>query len=147
LYEQRATNVINGDWRLSSTSQSVHGLYYVKGNVYIDATTVDGNLTIVATGNILDRSTGSSFINTDPQNGIMYYAGGNIEIQSTHATVLGLLYAPNGTVNINGLTNGTFRGSLVGKYVQIKYATTLNLLYDAGFAAGTFQLPLTPRVG
>lgn len=146
MYEQRSTVVKNGDWYINSTAQALHGLYYVKGNVYIDATTVDGNLTIVATGNIIDRSTTGSFVNTDPRNGIMYYAGGNIEIQSTKSNYLGLLYAPNGTVNINGLTNGTFRGSFVGKYVQIKYATTLTVLYDAGFASGTYQLPLQPPI-
>jgi hypothetical protein len=103
---------------------------------------LSGPLSIIATGNITDYTTDSTYKTNDPHNGVLLYAGQNINLNSTGNRNLGLLYAPNGTVEVSS-TNLTLNGSLVGNQVEVNGATTFNLSYSPAFSSSTYSLPLT----
>lgn len=141
LYKSLATVVFPSDLYLDSVSSQLKGILYVEGNVKMVDVGLSGPVSIVATGSINDVTTDSTFQTGDPNNGVLLYAGTNIEVNSTGNRNLGLMYAPNGVVKIRA-TGLTLKGSLVGKEVELYGATNFNLSYNAAFASSTHTLPL-----
>lgn len=141
LYKSLATVVFPSDLYLDSVSSQLKGILYVEGNVKMVDVGLSGPVSIVATGSINDVTTDSTFQTGDPNNGVLLYAGTNIEVNSTGNRNLGLMYAPNGVVKIRA-TGLTLKGSLVGKEVELYGATNFNLSYNAAFASSTHVLPL-----
>lgn len=141
LYKSLATVVFPSDLYLDSVSSQLKGILYVEGNVKMVDVGLSGPVSIVATGSINDVTTDSTFQTGDPNNGVLLYAGTNIEVNSTGNRNLGLMYAPNGVVKIRA-TGLTLKGSLVGKEVELYGATNFNLSYNAAFASSTHALPL-----
>jgi hypothetical protein len=142
LYKSLATVVFPADLKMSSVSSSLNSIIYVEGNVELDDVNLSGPLSIVATGTITDYTTDSTIQTNDPYNGVLLFAGQDVDVRSTGGRNLGLMYAPNGTVYVRA-TNLTLNGSLVGNNVEVNGATTFNLAYNAAFAPSTYNLPLT----
>ena len=141
LYKSLATVVFPSDLKLDSVSSTIGGILYVEGNVEMYDVALSGPLSVVATGSITESTTDSTYQNNDPHNGILLFAGQDVNVNSTGNHNTGLMYAPNGTVKV-GATNLTLNGSLVGNNVEINGATTFNLAYSAAFAPSTSALPL-----
>jgi surface antigen len=142
LYQSLATVVFPSSLYMDSVSSSLKDTIYVNGNVDMFDVGLGGSLSIVATGSINDWTTDSSYSTNDPNNGVLLYAGQNININSTGNRNLGLMYAPQGTVKIDGATGLTLNGSLVGDQVEINSATGFNLSYSPAFASSSYPLPL-----
>ena len=143
LYQSLATVVFPSDLKMDSVSSTLNSIIYVQGNVEMDDVALSGPLSIVATGSITDNTTDSAYQTNDPHNGVLMYAGQNININSTGSRNLGLMYAPNGTIEIGGATNLTLSGSLVANQVEVNAATGFNLTYSPAFSSSTYPLPLT----
>lgn len=141
LYQSLATVTFPSDLVLDSVNSTLNSIIYVNGNVEMDDVALSGPLSIIATGNIDDYTTNSTFQTNDPHNGVLLYAAQNITVHSTGNTNTGLLYAPNGTVSLRG-TGLTLYGSLVGNQVEVNGGTTVNLSYSPAFASSTYALPL-----
>ncbi len=80
----------------SSNVISANGYCYVDGDITIAGTTFDGDVIIVASGNItynVDEISGDGRV-------LLYSENGNITINGSSINVNGLLYAPNGRVTI-----------------------------------------------
>jgi surface antigen len=145
LYQSLATVVFPSSLYMDTVGKSIDGIYYVNGDVNMTDVALSGPLSVIATGNITDYSTDSSFQTGDPNNGVLLYSGRDINVNSTGNRNLGLMYAPAGTVYIRA-TNLNLKGSVVGNQVEINAATGFNLSYNAGFASGTYSLPLSSMV-
>lgn len=141
LYRSLATVVFPSDLVLDSVNSTLNSIVYVNGNVEMDNVGLSGPVSIIATGNIDDYTTNSTFQTNDPHNGVLMYAGQNITVHSTGNTNTGLLYAPTGTVSVHG-TGLTLHGSLVGDQVEFNGTTNSNISYSAAFSSGTYPLPL-----
>ena len=133
------------DLIIDSTSKVISGTIYSPGDITLTATSLSGPVTFVAGRDLKDMSTSGVFQTADPYNGVVIFAGRNISLGGTVHMPFGLLYAPNGTININA-TVFDLKGSLVADQVEIKFATDVDLRYDAAFASGTYTLPLTAMV-
>lgn len=115
---------------------------YVNGDITIRAVKLNSKACLIATGNIYDQSTASTFLSGDPANGMLMMAGGSVTIGSTGNQNTGMVYAPNGTINVNGATGLDSRGSLVAKDVVLRGVTNSRFSYLPAFAAATYPLPL-----
>ena len=142
LYQSLATVVFPSDLIMDSVSSSLNSIIYAQGNVTMYDVALSGPLSLVATGSITDNTTDSTYQTNDPHNGVLLYAGKDITVNSTGNRNLGLMYAPNGTINV-AATNLTLNGSLVANQVNVKAATTFNLSYSPAFSSSTYSLPLT----
>jgi surface antigen len=142
MYKSLATVVFPSDLYMNSVSSQLKGIIYVEGNVEMLDVGLSGPVSIVATGTINDITTDSSFQTGDPNNGVLLYAGQNINVNSTGNRNLGLMYAPTGIISIQA-TGLTLKGSLVANQVELNGATNFNLSYNAAFASTTHPLPLT----
>jgi murein DD-endopeptidase MepM/ murein hydrolase activator NlpD len=141
LYQSLATVVFPSDLKLDSVGTTLNSIIYAQGKVDMYDVNLSGPLSIVATGTITDYTTDSTYQTNDPHNGVLMYAGQNVNVNSTGNRNLGLLYAPNGAINVNA-TNLTLNGSLVGSQVNVNSATTFNLSYNPAFSSSTYSLPL-----
>jgi len=146
-YEQMADVIYPSSVTINSSGKMLRGIHFVKGNLTLKSATLTGDVTFVATGSIYDYSTGTSIVNSDPNNGIVFYAGGGITINSTGSSYVGMYYAPNGTIMLDGVSGMQLNGSLVGKTVAIKRITNSTISYNVGFPPSTHALPLVPLVG
>jgi len=117
---------------------------YVEGDITIRAVKLSSKVCLIATGNIIDQSTASTFVSGDPANGMLMMAGGNATIGSTGNTNTGLMFAPNGTVTFDGSTGLISKGSAVAKDITLTGVTNSQFSFEPGFAAATYPLPLAP---
>ena len=119
---------ISGNWTPTNTDlNTLQGLVYVNGNVNLDARNrVLQPFTIVATGyiritnatqgltaytnDLLAFSTKDLGSNTCDANTVVYVGGGG--------TSRGILYAPNGQVEIVYNGGGTWTGAMIGRWVD-----------------------------
>lgn len=150
-YLSRATRVYNSSTTFNSISDVLTGVIYVKGDVTLKTIKVSGNVVILAEGNIYDQSITNAFVSDDPANGITLYSMKDIRLKNIGSKIVGMVYAPTGSIIIDGPINFVLRGSLVARKVQIMNTHWFDARYDAAFQSGTFQLPLSsianPPVG
>ncbi len=142
MYKSLARVVFPSSLYMNSVSSTYSGIIYVEGDVTMTDVSLSGPLSIVATGTITDITTNSTYQTGDPNNGVLLYAGKDVNVNSTGNRNLGLVYAPTGTVFVKA-TNLTLNGSLVGRDVEIGSTTTLNLSYNPGFSSASYTLPLS----
>jgi|GEM_PF-4932587 len=142
LYQSLATVVFPSSLYMDSVGTSLKDTIYVNGNVDMYNVGLGGSLSIVATGTINDWTTSSTYSTNDPNNGMLLYAGQNMNINSTGNRNLGLMYAPNGTIKIDGATGLDLKGSLVADQVEVNSATGFKLSYSPAFASSSYPLPL-----
>jgi hypothetical protein len=141
FYERIADVVFPSTLYLDSSTRTLNGVIYVKGDIVMRATKLTGTVALVATGSILDETTSQTLLTADPFNGMLRYAGKDITLRTTVQRGLGLMYAPRGTIRV-GSTDFALNGSLVANEIEILASTKFNILYDAGFAPGTYPLPI-----
>lgn len=140
-YWQRCTSVYPNGLTLKDVSKQMNGIVCVTGTFTSYAVNVTGDVTFVVKGNIVFKPTCGWYKTNDPDNGMIMYATGSITLAGNCYDLLGLIYAPNGTIT-NQSTDTRIRGSIVANQVKFYKATGVTLTYDAAFAAGTFALPL-----
>ena len=92
--------------------KSVTGPIYVNGDL-----TVNGR--IKGTGVIY--ASGAINIGTyqDPSDSILFYSGGDMTFNGGTGNLCGVLYAPNGTITVNGGPNGTIQGRMIAKEITV----------------------------
>jgi Flp pilus assembly protein TadG len=139
----------NNTWK-PDNGTPLEGLYYVDGNVDI-GTNVDVNgdrngdgrhdgLTIVATGDIkINVGSGMDlhYYSGGGGDGIITYSGSglgdpcghnSVDVSGSAASVVGVIYAPNGGVNFN-LSNLTMRGAIIANTITMG-GSNFTLVYD-----------------
>ncbi len=139
-YWQRCTTYYQNGLTLNDVNQHMSGVVCVNGDLNVYTVDVTGDLTFVVNGNIHFEPTCGWFHSSDPDNGMLMYATGNIFQGGNCYDILGMIMA-GGTVS-NQSTDTVTRGSYVAKNVEFRDTTGVNVYYDAGFAAGTFNFPL-----
>jgi len=96
--------------------KSVDGPIYVNGNLTINGR-IKGNGVIYANGTITFN--GNNILQTS-QDSICFYAEkGDMTFNGGSGIVVGILYAPNGTITINGGPNSTTYGRIIAKNVVV----------------------------
>ena len=143
FYKNLSSVVFPSDLFIDSVDKVISGTIYVEGDVIANATTLGSFTTFIAEGDFVDSSTNGTFSNSDPQNGVAILAKGNILLKGTGNQSLGLFYAPEGTIFVDGGTNLIINGSFVADQIEINGATGLNLTYETGFSQSTHSLPLS----
>jgi hypothetical protein len=141
-YKSVATAVYPDGYTVDSVNTGISGIIYVTGTLNLNAVKLNGPVVFIAERDIRDVSVNGAFQSADTVNGAVMVAGGNIQLNSTGSAAFGLVYAPKGKITINS-TNFKQNGSLIANQVDINGATTFDLKYDAAFAPGTYNLPLT----
>lgn len=141
-YWQRCNTVYSNSLTLYDVGQQISGVICVNGDLNVYTVNVVGDVTFVVNGNINFQPTQGYFYTTDPNNGMLFYASGNITLGGNGHSLLGLVFAPYGSI-IDKSTDTTKNGSYVGKHVELNKATGVTLTYSAAFAPGTFSLPVT----
>lgn len=103
--------VING--------KEVNGAIYVDGNIVINGR-VKGTGVIYATGTI--KFANDTIMQTASDH-ILFYAGtGGMTFNGGSGVNVGILYAPNGKITVNGAPNSTTYGRLIAKYIDFNGA-------------------------
>lgn len=135
-----------GNLTINSVAQGIEGIHCVSGNLELRSVLLTGPVTFVVNGNITDVMVGSDLPTSDPYNGVMMIAGGNILLQGNAYDLLGLIYAPDGTITVRS-NDVRINGSLVAQNIVFDgTGSGFELSYDAAFASDTFDLPLTEGV-
>jgi len=140
-YWERCTSVYSGGLELYDVGQEMNGVVCVNGDLSVHTVNVTGDVTFVVNGSIYFGPTCGWFYTNDPDNGMLMFAIGNITLAGNCYDLLGLVYAPSGSI-VNRSTDTRTRGSYVGDHVEFYRSTGVELAYDAAFEAGTFELPL-----
>jgi hypothetical protein len=109
--QEEFDNAVNG--------KTVDGPIYVNGNITVNGR-IQGSGIIYASGTI-------SFLNDDilqaESDSICFYAAqGDITFNGGSGTVVGILYAPNGTITVNGAPNCSVYGRLIAANVDVNGA-------------------------
>ena len=102
------------DFDSKFSGKSLTGPVYVNGNLTISGK-VSGTGIIYATGTINYTSAQSS------SDSIVFYAGGTGGLTYNGGTgnIYGVLYAPNGTITVNGGVNGIIYGRIISKNITV----------------------------
>lgn len=140
-YWQRCDQVYDDDLEIDSVGISISGVICVDGDLDVTATTVNGDVTFVVNGDIEFNPTRGAYRTTDPDNGLVMYATGNIDLLGTDYLIVGHVYAPNGDIVVRA-TDLILRGSLVALHVEFYTSTDVTLEYEPAFEAQTFNMPL-----
>jgi hypothetical protein len=122
---------IDGDMT-SFASPVADGVYYVTGDVKITGGTGTHRVTIVSQGTQKYTSAVNLssyfhdllfFSNSNDQN------NGAIQLSGSNITWQGLIYAPNGDVNMSAATNSNVNGAIYGQHVGLS-GSNININYD-----------------
>ncbi len=107
-----------GDLRLSGSGQTLDGLYYVTGNVQVSGSNLSGTCTIVAEGEIGMSGSGR---NLSPYYGglLLLSNSAGVDMSGSGSTWQGVIYAPQGTVDMSGANNTTVEGSIFARAVSL----------------------------
>lgn len=123
------------EWSLNGSRRTLEGLYYVEGNVQLGGNLQYGvnGVTIVATGEISGSGGALMRYYIDGFLLISGAASDNcgsnvISISGNNSTWLGVLYAPNGGINLSG-SSLTFYGAMIGDTINIS-GSNLRLIAD-----------------
>lgn len=126
--------IYSGDYNINQNNCSISGTIYVNGNVNITTNNIKGNGSIFATGDI-NINTNNASCGTGS---IAYYSQHNINITTTNnLTGNGILYAPNGVINISANTIDIQDGAIIGDGINI----TSNTLEIDSSNLSSFNLP------
>lgn len=101
-------NAVNG--------KTVNGPIYVNGNITINGR-IKGNGIIYASGTI--RFLNNDILQTASDSICFYAAQGDMTFNGGSGTVIGILYAPNGTIRVNGGPNCTIYGRMIAQNVDV----------------------------
>ncbi len=100
---------------------NISGSIYAENDLWIDRTVFSSKGYINAAGNIqYDAVT-----NNDDCSVFLYSQKGNVTVQGSHLSLKGVIYAPNGTVEINA-KNLDFDGSIIAENIEIN-GTDINI--------------------
>lgn len=125
-YASKANKTFQGDQIFNNVT--IDGVWLINGNVKFNGGRIVGKGIILATGSIDFPGNNVQYSSSDDL--LALYALGDITLSCTNNNINGVLYAPNGTIRING-SNNTFYGALIANSVQ--WATsdlTINGNYD-----------------
>lgn len=114
---------------------SMHSTIFINGNLVINGSGVDSTGGIITTGDIVFN--GSNVNMTSSASVCFCSLNGNITFNGGNGNVNGILYAPTGTITLNG-SSGVFYGTIVGDLVTCDGG--INLSYNEQAAD---SLPLT----
>ena len=120
---QATGQTFNENKTYSGTSFNINNPIYVKGNLSINCSQFSGNGPIVATGDITINLSSLTVTNNAPVS--FYSQNGNISINCAEENLKGMVYAPNGSITMNG-SYLTISGRVIGKEVAI-YCSKLNV--------------------
>ncbi|QHI71339.1 Tad domain-containing protein [Aminipila terrae] len=105
---------------------SVYSTVFINGNLTINGSGIHSNGSILATG---DMTFNGSNVSMNASDSVCFYSmNGNITFNGGSGDVTGILYAPKGTVRLNG-NSGIFYGSIVGDLVTCDGG--INLTYSS----------------
>jgi len=107
---EAAGQAYTGNKTFNGSGISVDSPIYVNGNVTINGSRFAGKGCILATGDITFN--GSNLTNTSGD-AVCFYSGKNITINGSSIALDGIVYAPNGTITMNG-SNQIVNGRVVG---------------------------------
>ncbi|MCB8817979.1 Ig-like domain-containing protein [Desulfosporosinus shakirovi] len=114
---QATGQTYNGNKTYNDTNIYLNSPIYVDGNLTINCNDFSGIGPIVATGDITVNSTTLSVMNDAPVS--LYSKNGNIKIGNNSVNLKGMVYAPNGTITMNG-TYLNIYGRVIGNQVGIQ---------------------------
>lgn len=129
LFNDETSSCTNGTWRPKGVLGS--GLYWVPCAVAISGgVTVDGPVTIVATGTITVSGNAHSF---EPlSDGIVFLSGSAnataVDLQGAHSSFAGFIHAPDGGVEVSGSGHTFYCGVLADTIAVVGGS----LLFDVG---------------
>lgn len=104
------------DFYSKFNGKTINGPVYVNGNLTINGR-IKGNGIIYASGTItfLDNN----ILQTYEDSICFYAAQGDITFNGGSGVVIGILYAPNGTIRVNGAPNSKTYGRIIAKEVDV----------------------------
>lgn len=113
-----------------------NSVLYVDGDIYLDTEHYSGSGTLIASGSIYIN--GTSFTQATPNQGLLaLYAGRDIVVTSPNTQINGVLYAPNGTVNVRR-NNLVVNGSIVANQISLN-GNDLSVFHQTEQGAPGFQ--------
>jgi len=111
-----AGHVYTGNKTYNGSSIVVNGSIYVDGDVTINGSSFVGKGCILATGNIIFNG---SNLNQSTSDAVCFYSkNGNITVNGSSIGLDGIVYAPKGTIIMNG-SSQTVHGRVIGNTVTI----------------------------
>lgn len=119
---------------------SVYPTLMIDGGLVINGSGIDSIGTIITSGDIVFNGSDVSMNASDSV--CLYSIGGSITFNGGNGSVNGILYAPVGTIRLNG-SGGVFYGSIVGNVVTCDGG--IHLVYDSQ-AAGSVPRTITRLV-
>jgi uncharacterized repeat protein (TIGR01451 family) len=115
-------HVIEGNLEVHEPDARLNGLYYVTGDIKLESEHVQGTVTLVAEGKIEVK--GSAQALTAYMDGLLLFANtrkghDGIKIGGQQSVLQGILYGPNGRIELSGSTN-QFDGLLLGDTIELE---------------------------
>jgi len=109
--------VCNGqnDFNAVVTGKTVDGPIYVNGNITVNGR-IQGSGVIYASGTITFAN--DTILQTASDHILFYAATGDMTFNGGNGVNVGILYAPNGTITVNGSPNSVTYGRLIAKYIS-----------------------------
>ncbi|MDI6896675.1 carboxypeptidase regulatory-like domain-containing protein [Methanocella conradii] len=107
---------IDGDLKVSGTSSTLDGLYYVTGNVTLSGNKITGTFTIIADGRI-DVS-GSGYNCTSYADDILFFSNDSIKTSGSKSIFNGTFYTLSGEIGVSGSMN-TINGGIMGNTIRL----------------------------
>ncbi len=119
---------VDGDIDGSYIENLGDGLYYATGDILLNSSDVDLDVTLVAEGRVTISGSGQQlrpFLNgllifaAQPYSGIDQCDKFVVSLGGSDQNWFGLIYGPNGLIEMSGSTNATLTGSLIGYSVRL----------------------------
>ncbi len=139
-YRDRAQFVHNRSLVLRTVSGLPDGIHYVRGDVLILGP-VHAHVTIIAEGDIVVVSRNAWIAPHDTENDMLFFSlGRRIRIAGVSNSLTGLIYAPNGRIEVRGRFNRFERARIYGRRVIVTAyrAFILGPTASRGRAAGQY---------
>jgi hypothetical protein len=124
-------------WYNASTGAMKSGVYYATGDIVLGDSNMFGNVTLVSRRQIF--LSGSNQFLWAYRDGLLLYSDWQAPNQCSDTVISvggsgsqwnGIIFAPNGKIEINGSANATLAGVLIGHTVKLN-GSNLYLKYDA----------------
>ncbi|MFB0919494.1 MAG: pilus assembly protein TadG-related protein [Oscillospiraceae bacterium] len=112
---QAAGQAYNGNKTFNGSRVSVDSPIYVKGSLTVNGSDFTGSGVVLVSGSITFN--GSNLMYSSKDSVCFYSESGNITINGSGIQLEGLVYAPNGTIMMNG-SNQTINGRVIGKVLN-----------------------------